>query len=91
MVADIRHTQSRSPYTVFILLGDFGGFQGAVILIPSFLMSFYSAKMFERSLATGMPINVTRNRSKMRMKAESVVANAKSQHGLLSSDISAVR
>ena len=35
--------QERSAYTLFTLLGDFGGFQGAIIIFPSFLMSFYSS------------------------------------------------
>ena len=90
-LSDIRNSQSRSPYTVFILLGDFGGFQGAIILIPSFLMSLYSSRMFERSLASDVPLNLTKNRSKVHLKAGKVVASAKSSHGLLSRDISDIR
>ena len=37
-------------YTLLILIGDIGGFQGAILMIPAFFLSFYSPKMFEKSL-----------------------------------------
>ena len=40
----------RKFYTLMILIGDLGGFQGAIIILPAFLMSFYAPKMFEASL-----------------------------------------
>ena len=42
---------SRTAYSALLLLGDVGGFQGAIIVIPAFIMSFYSPRMFEKSLA----------------------------------------
>ena len=36
----------RQVYSVFTLLGDFGGFNGAIVMFPSYHMSFYSARMF---------------------------------------------
>ena len=38
-----------------ILLSDLGGFQGAIILLPSYLMSFYASRMLSRSLASQTP------------------------------------
>ena len=43
-------------YTFLILIGDIGGFQGAIFMIPAFFLSFYSPKMFEKSLLEDMPI-----------------------------------
>ena len=35
------------------LLGDFGGFNDAIIMIIGFVMSYYSARMFFADIATG--------------------------------------
>ena len=46
-LADTRYKYERAPYTFFILLGDFGGFQGAIIILPGYLMSLYTSRMFQ--------------------------------------------
>ena len=46
----------RQTYTFFTLLGDLGGFNGAIIIFPSYLMSFYSERMFRSALAGEVPI-----------------------------------
>ena len=38
------------------LIGDIGGFQGAIFMIPAFILSFYTPKMFEASLLSDMPV-----------------------------------
>ena len=38
------------------LIGDFGGFNGAIMLIPTLIMSSYSKSMFESSLEQEIPI-----------------------------------
>ena len=38
------------------LLGSFGGFNFTIIMIPSFLLSFYTPKFYESSIASEMPI-----------------------------------
>ena len=55
-LSDQHYFFERTPYTILTLIGDLGGFQGAIVLLPSFLMSFYSAKMFEASVAAKMPV-----------------------------------
>ena len=40
----------RTQYTVFDFLSDLGGFWGALILMPKYLMAFYSSKMFAKQL-----------------------------------------
>ena len=42
-----RKVLSRTAYTLFDLLGDFGGFNDAIIFLISFPMSFYSSSMFK--------------------------------------------
>lgn len=51
-----RNDYERSPYTFFTLLGDIGGFYEAIFLFPAFLMSFYSASMFQKSLTSDFPV-----------------------------------
>ena len=46
----------RVQYTFFSLLGDVGGFNGAIIIFPSFLMSWYAARKFNASIYEDMPI-----------------------------------
>ena len=36
----------RQVYTLMTLMGDVGGFNSAIILIPSFIMTFYSNRMY---------------------------------------------
>ena len=36
----------RSAYTFFMLVGDLGGFAGAVMLMPTWFMAWYSSKVF---------------------------------------------
>ena len=45
-----------------VLIGDIGGFQGAIVLIPAFLLSFYTPKMYEASLLSDMPIKKPKKR-----------------------------
>ena len=45
----------REAYTALNLLGDFGGFSDAMALIFGLLVSFYSARMFNASIAEEIP------------------------------------
>ena len=45
-LSDIKRTSERSAYTFFILIGDIGGFNGAVFIFPAFFLSWYNQKMF---------------------------------------------
>ena len=37
------------------MLGDLGGFNSAIILLPSYIMSFYSSRMYEQSVFNEVP------------------------------------
>ena len=54
-LSDKRHSLERTAYTFFQLLGDVGGFNGAIILFPSFIMSYLSECLFRQSLAKQIP------------------------------------
>lgn len=41
-LSDTKFKYTRQKYTIFTLLGDFGGFNGAVVMFPSVLISFYT-------------------------------------------------
>ena len=53
----------RQVYTFFTLLGDFGGFNGAIVMFPSYLMSLYSSKMFNNQILQELPIKKKRKKS----------------------------
>lgn len=46
VISNQKYEHERRFYTLMIMAGDIGGFQGAIILFPTFLMSFYTPKMF---------------------------------------------
>ena len=54
-LSDKMYIQERSPYSVNQLLGDIGGFAGAITGIISFLMNLYTPKMFEESITSQVP------------------------------------
>ena len=40
------------------LLGDFGGFNGTMIMIPAYLMSYFSIIMYKRAITDEIPVRV---------------------------------
>mmetsp|Transcript_35174 Transcript_35174/g.46334 ORF Transcript_35174/g.46334 Transcript_35174/m.46334 type:complete len:81 (-) Transcript_35174:923-1165(-) len=47
-LSDKMYTYERQAYTMLALVGDVGGFNGALILLQGFVMSFYSSILFEQ-------------------------------------------
>ena len=45
-----KYIYERSVYTIFTLLGDVGGFNGAIIILPTFLMAIYNERMYQGSI-----------------------------------------
>ena len=58
----------RQTYTFFTLLGDLGGFNAAIIIFPSYVMSFYSERMFQSALAGEVPIRKRKRNKKEHMQ-----------------------
>ena len=46
----------RSKYTLFEMIGDLGGFNGAIILFPAYFMSLYSSLMFQKDTTEEAPV-----------------------------------
>ena len=55
-LSEIRWIYEREFYDFFTMISDVGGFQGAIIIFPAFIMSFYSERMFKSSILTQVPI-----------------------------------
>ena len=49
-LADNKYVYERSVYTFFALIGDVGGFNSAIIILPTFLMTIYSERMYQGAL-----------------------------------------
>jgi len=64
----------RAKYTVLALLADLGGFYGAIILIPSQLVSFYASRMLARSVAANTS-KVKKPRDQRSQQGEAIAAH----------------
>ena len=54
-MGDNKSIYKRQAYTILSLLGDFGGFTDALVLLISIFASTYSARMFSAAIATELP------------------------------------
>ena len=72
----------RSKYTFLILLGDLGGFNGAIMIFPAFFMSFYAERMYKKAIAAELPTRrpQAKNRGQPSFKLPDSVLNG--QQGL---------
>lgn len=50
ILSDKKLEHGRQAYTFFMLIGDVGGFNGAIIIFPAYLMSYYSAAMYQSAV-----------------------------------------
>ena len=49
-LSNVLHQSERKVYSVFTMIGDIGGFNGAIIILPSFILAQYSGRMFSSSI-----------------------------------------
>lgn len=68
ILSDKRFYYARSRYTLFMLLGDWGGFNAAIIMLPYYFMQFYSERMFKSSLTQGAAIRSAKQKSRRRIR-----------------------
>ena len=61
-LSDKKRNYERQVYTFMTLIGDIGGFYGAILTIPSLILSNYSKTMFESSLQEEIPVRVSKER-----------------------------
>ena len=45
----------RKAYTFMDFLGDFGGYNGSLLMICGFFISFYSTRMYSSSVSNQVP------------------------------------
>ena len=55
-LSDISKSYEREVYTLMAALGDFGGFNDGVLILPALLMQFYAQNMYLRHLFGILPI-----------------------------------
>ena len=53
---DTTKVYERTAYTFFTLLGDVGGFNAAIIIFPSYLMSSFSSNKYSQAVYKGVPV-----------------------------------
>ena len=71
-LSDVSKTYQRDVYTFMEALGDFGGFNDGVVIIPALFMQIYSSKMYLQSLFSLLPIKQMKkpgDRKKMKERA----------------------
>ena len=61
MLSDRKWTHERSAYTFMALIGDVGGFNGAMVLLPTYLMSYFSFIMYKWAVTEEMPVKKGKN------------------------------
>ena len=62
-LSDIKRAHERNAYTFMMLIGDVGGFNGAALLLPVFLMSPYSERMYKWAISSEVPVKRKLNKS----------------------------
>ena len=50
VLSNALHQTERKVYSVFTMIGDIGGFNGAIIILPSYILASYSARMYSSSI-----------------------------------------
>ena len=52
---------NRSTYSVLDFFGDVGGFNGAMVLLPTYLMSYFTSMMYKWAITEELPIKKKEN------------------------------
>ena len=56
MLSDKQYSHERSAYTFLALIGDFGGFNGAIMVSQSLVLGIYSRLIFKAELTQEVPV-----------------------------------
>ena len=46
------------------MIGDIGGFNGAIIILPSYILASYSARMYSSSIQEEIPVSNKKSRNR---------------------------
>ena len=55
-LSDLFRSQERQVYTFITLMGDVGGFNGAVLVFPTIIMAYLSERMYHKEIAGEIPV-----------------------------------
>ena len=58
---NIERVYERQSYTFMMMVGDIGGFNSAVIVVPTLFMSYYSSLMYQYEVTSEIPIKKKRS------------------------------
>ena len=64
----LERVYERQSYTFMMMVGDIGGFNGAVIVIPTLFMSYYNSLMYQYEVTSEIPIKKKRSRKQKRFE-----------------------
>ena len=65
---NIERVYERQSYTFMMMVGDIGGFNGAVIVIPTLFMSYYNSLMYQYEVTSEIPIKKKRSRKQKKFE-----------------------
>ena len=63
-LSEIKRTYERQAYTFMTLLGDIGGFNSVVYVLPALFMAQYGERMYQSSVYQELPVKKKNQRSK---------------------------
>ena len=61
-LSNILLESERKTYTIFTMLGDIGGFNTAINILPTFILAQYSGRMYSSSIKKEIPVRKTKKR-----------------------------
>ena len=61
-LSDKKWTHERQAYSLMTMLGDLGGFNSIVYILPSFVMGYFSQHIFKWTVANGYPVKIVKKR-----------------------------
>ena len=63
-LSDTKRIYERQAYTFMTLIGDIGGFNSAIYILPAYLMAWYSERMYQSSVYQELPVKKKNRKSK---------------------------
>ena len=57
----------RESYNLMMMIGDFGGFNGAIMIVPTLFMGLYNSSMYQYEVTSEIP---TKRKSSKRTRKD---------------------
>ena len=85
-LSDKKRQFERTVYSVIDLLGDAGGFYGAIVSVFSSIVSWYSTRMYQASISNEMPVKANGRRTKRKSSLQRKLDSPNWQNSSLAPD-----